>query len=599
VGSSISLASAHRAAALRRRFEAEPRGALAARSVIVWLTGLSGSGKSTIAKALSAVLASHGRRVQILDGDRVRDGLSKDLGYSRDDRNTHIRRIGFVADLLTSQGIMVIVAAISPYREVRDELRSRLQPFVEVHVDCPLDELLRRDVKGLYARALAGEVKQFTGISDPYEAPLQPDLRLNTHLRTVDQCVNAVLDWLRSRGHLDAELGLGLGIRPHGGALRICLVPPERVSELDRESDSLVEVELDPWAVTDLELLAGGALSPLTGFMTEADLLSVRDRMRLVSGLPWTLPILLPVEPRLARSLRPAQRIALRYRGRRLAVLTVNDAYRYDRRELARQVYGTVDQAHPGVSYTLGQTGFAVGGEVEVIHLPPGPFAHLSLTPTETRTRFARRGWKTIVGFQTRNPVHRAHEYLLKVALEQVDGLLLHPLVGETKEDDVPARMRLRCYEVLLERHFPPQRVLLAAFPASMRYAGPREAVFHALVRQNYGCTHFIVGRDHAGVGSYYGSYAAQEIFDSFAPGEIAIQVLRFEHAFFCTACEAMATTRTCPHPSERRIQLSGTGVRDRLRRGEQLPAEFTRPEIAEILRTWVPLGGTRQPDQR
>jgi ATP sulfurylase len=326
-------------------------------------------------------------------------------------------------------------------------------------------------------------------------------------------------------------------------------------------------------------------MSPLIGFMREADVLSVCERMRLSDGMVWSLPIMLPVDGGQAQSLGEGDRVALTSGGRPLAVLTVSETYAYDRARVAAEVYGTSDGSHPGVARVLAQPDHAVAGPVEVIAIPNGSFSEYRLTPAQTRAMFAEKGWRSVVAFQTRNPVHRAHEYLQKVALEQVDGLLLHPLVGETKGDDIPADVRMRCYEALIEHNYPADRVLLSVFPASMRYAGPREAIFHALVRKNYGCTHFIVGRDHAGVGSFYGTYAAQEIFDEFDPHEIGIELLKFEHSFFCRACGSMATTRTCPHGDEHRVILSGTRVREMLRAGEDLPVEFTRPEVAEILR--------------
>jgi ATP sulfurylase/adenylyl-sulfate kinase len=544
----------------------------------IWLTGLSGAGKSTLAEQLVVQLRAEGRRVEILDGDAIRENLSKGLGFSKEDRDTNIRRIGYVAEMLTRNGVIVIVAAISPYRAVRDEVRARIGNFVEVHVDCSIDELVRRDVKGLYLRALAGEITHFTGVSDPYEAPLSPEVRIDSRTQTIEESLAAILEVVRG--------GAGLpGAQPHGGILKIRLVDEERAAELEAIAGGLPLIALDPWSTTDLELLAGGGLSPLEGFMGSADLLMVRDHMHLASGAAWTLPILLPVSQEQAAKLQVGDSVALSSDGVTLAVLDVTEVYEYDRQRLAQEVYGTLDLAHPGVERTLAQSGWAVAGPVEVIRLPEAPFQEFRLTPLETRRLFAERGWRTMVGFQTRNPVHRAHEYLQKVALEHVDGLLLHPLVGETKGDDISAATRMRCYEVLLEKYYPADRAALSVFPASMRYAGPREAVFHAIVRQNYGCTHFIVGRDHAGVGSYYSSYAAQEIFDRFAPGEIGIEIMRFEHSFFCRDCGQMVTTRTCPHGSSSHLILSGTKVRELLREGKPLPVEFTRPEVAEILR--------------
>ncbi|MEA2681885.1 MAG: sulfate adenylyltransferase [Chloroflexota bacterium] len=567
------------------------------RGVTIWLTGLSGAGKSTISTPLAAELERRGSRVEILDGDAVRENLSKGLTFSKEDRDTNIRRIGYVAELLTRNGVVAITAAISPYAAIRDEVRARIGDFVEVHVDCSIPELTRRDVKGLYEKALRGEIKNFTGVSDPYEAPENPEVRVSSETQTVEESVADILAALEARGyiphsHTDHPTLAHLehighhehGAVPHGGELEVRLAPPERARELEAEARDLPVVELDPWAVSDLELFAGGGLSPLTGFMREVDVLSVQDRLRLSDGLVWSLPIMLPITAEQAHQLGEGDRVALRSGGQDLAVLTVTETYSYDRGKLAAAVYGTTDEAHPGVARTLAQPDHAVAGPVEVIRVPQGTFPEYRLTPIEVREEIKRRGWRTVVGFQTRNPVHRAHEYLQKVALEQVDGLLLHPLVGETKGDDIPADVRMRCYEALIENNYPPDRVLLSVFPASMRYAGPREAIFHALVRKNYGCTHFIVGRDHAGVGQYYGTYAAQEIFDQFDREEIGIEILRFEHSFWCRACGGMATTRTCPHGGDDRVVLSGTRVREMLRAGEDLPEEFTRPAIARVL---------------
>ncbi|MGI8609429.1 MAG: sulfate adenylyltransferase [Candidatus Dormibacteria bacterium] len=565
------------------------------RGVTIWLTGLSGAGKSTISTPLAAELERRGKRVEILDGDAVRENLSKGLTFSKEDRDINIRRIGYVAELLTRNGVAVITAAISPYAAVRDEVRARIGDFIEVHVDCSIPELTRRDVKGLYEKALRGEIKNFTGVSDPYEAPENPEVRVTSETQSVEESVSDILAALEARGYIPAAPLPGAahldhighhahGATPHGGRLRVRLATPERAIELEEEAVNLPAIELDSWAVSDLELFAGGALSPLTGFMGDEDVRSVRDRLRLSDGMVWSLPIMLPVTAEEARALSEGDRVALRGGGEVLAVLTVTETYSYDRAALAAAVYGTIDEAHPGVARTMAQPDHAVAGAVEVIKVLQGTFPERRLTPTQVRDEIKRRGWRTVVGFQTRNPVHRAHEYLQKVALEQVDGLLLHPLVGETKGDDIPADVRMRCYEALIESNYPPDRVLLSVFPASMRYAGPREAIFHALVRKNYGCTHFIVGRDHAGVGQYYDTYAAQEIFDQFDRDEVGIEILRFEHSFWCRACGGMATTRTCPHRGDDRVVLSGTRVREMLRAGQDLPEEFTRPAIARVL---------------
>ncbi|MFL5793214.1 MAG: sulfate adenylyltransferase [Actinomycetota bacterium] len=371
---------------------------------------------------------------------------------------------------------------------------------------------------------------------------------------------------------------------PHGGRLTERLVTADQAEALAAQAARVPTVSMDGRGLADLECLAVGAFSPLTGFLSAADHTSVVERGRLAGGQVWTLPVVLPV-PAQALASGPARLALTDQDGTVLAVVDVEEVYDPDPVTEAKLVFETDDPAHPGVAATLARRGPLVGGPVHVLRLPETP-AELGprLTPAQVRAEAAARGWRTMAGFQTRNPVHRAHEYLHKVALEHVDGLLLHPLVGETKDDDVPAALRMACYRVLLDGYYPSQRVLLSAFPAAMRYAGPREAVFHALVRKNYGCTHFIVGRDHAGVGSWYGTYAAQEAFDAYDPGELGIEPLRFEHAFWCRRCEAMATSRTCPHPPETRVHLSGTAVRELLAQGELPPPQFSRPEVARLL---------------
>jgi sulfate adenylyltransferase len=327
-------------------------------------------------------------------------------------------------------------------------------------------------------------------------------------------------------------------------------------------------------------MIASGALSPLEGFMGRDDYTSVVDELHLSRGLPWSLPVCLAVDTEPQGDV-----VALADEsGRKLATLEVDEVYDYDKEREAEKCFRTTETEHPGVARLFAQKPLYLSGRVTVFDRPEPAFPELALDPAETRAAFAERGWKRVVGFQTRNPIHRAHEYLTKVALETVDGLLIHPLVGDTKSDDVPAKTRVECYRVLVENYYPADRVLVAAFPAAMRYAGPREAIWHAICRKNFGCSHFIVGRDHAGVGSYYGTYDAQLIFDEFEPHELDIEPMFFEHSFFCRTCGSMASSKTCPHPSEDHVFLSGTKVREMLSNGELPPVEFSRPEVAAVL---------------
>jgi sulfate adenylyltransferase len=363
-------------------------------------------------------------------------------------------------------------------------------------------------------------------------------------------------------------------IAPHGDTLI------DRTGERPDDLESLETLTLSSRELSDLDMLASGALSPLQGFMGREDYESVLEAMRLSSGLPWALPVCL------AAVLAPTgDRVALADEsGRTYGVLDVEEVYEYDKEREAQQSFRTTDAAHPGVASMYDQPDLYVAGRVTVFERVTPPFPELALDPADTRAAFVERGWKRVVGFQTRNPIHRAHEYLTKVALETVDGLLIHPLVGDTKSDDVPSATRVQCYRVLIDGYYPDERVVLSAFPAAMRYAGPREAIWHAICRKNYGCSHFIVGRDHAGVGDYYGTYDAQLIFDEFESHELDIEPMFFEHSFWCRRCGSMASAKTCPHDSDQHVFLSGTKVREMLGNGELPPQEFSRPEVAEVL---------------
>ncbi len=372
-------------------------------------------------------------------------------------------------------------------------------------------------------------------------------------------------------------------IAPHGGTLVNRILEGRERDTLAARAESLPAIELDAWGLSDVEMIAIGGFSPLEGFMGRADYERVVGERRLASGLVWTIPVTLAVSKTQAAALQGD--VALRANGAVVAILHVSETYTPDKTAEAQQVFGTTDSSHPAVQRLQATGEVSVGGRISVISRPtPATFLPYRLDPKDTRRLFEERGWRRVVAFQTRNPIHRAHEYLQKCALELCDGMLLHPIIGETKGDDVPAAVRMRSYEALLAHYFPKDRVVLAVNPASMRYGGPREAVFHALIRKNYGCTHFIVGRDHAGVGKFYGTYDAQRIFDDFDPAELGITPLRFENAAFCTVCGGMVTAKTCPHPADKHVSLSGTRVRELLQAGTPPPPEVSRPEVAAVL---------------
>ena len=375
-------------------------------------------------------------------------------------------------------------------------------------------------------------------------------------------------------------------IRPHGGKLVNRIPVGEAREELLEKAAELPGLILNRQQLGELENIATGLYSPLEGFLDEINYYSVINEMCLADGTVWTMPIVLDISEEEAKSLKIGTQLALRGKnGKIYGILDLEDKYVPDIITEAEQIYQTIDDRHPGVANLYKRGEVLLGGKITLLNRLYYPeFNEYRKDPAQVRQLFAEKGWKTIVGFQTRNPIHRAHEYIQKCALEITDGLLISPLIGETKKTDIPARYRIESYQVVMDKIYPANRVEMVVFPVDMRYAGPREAVFHALCRKNLGCTHFIVGRDHAGVGNFYGTYDAQRIFDQFTAEEIGIIPLKFEHAFYCTKCASMATSKTCPHEEEYHITLSGTKIRELLRKGKRPPVEISRTEVVDVL---------------
>ncbi len=377
-------------------------------------------------------------------------------------------------------------------------------------------------------------------------------------------------------------------VPPHGGALKPLILTGEALSEEKKRAGSLPAVRLNSRETSDLIMLAVGAFSPLEGFMCREDYIGVVENMHTADNLLWPIPITLAVTTEQAGSLSEGSDVALidDESDELMATMTIKEKFTYNKKNEAIKVFGTEDENHPGVAKIYAQGDVYLGGPVKV--LSEGPYPELYGNdygrPAETRAIFEQLGWSTVAAFQTRNPLHRSHEYATKIAMEVTDGLLIHPIVGKLKEGDIPADVRLKCYNVLLENYYPQDRVVMKVYPMEMRYGGPREAVLHAIFRQNYGCSHLIVGRDHAGVGNYYGPFDAQAIFDDIDDSELAIKPLKIDWTFWCHKCDSMASMKTCPHGKEDRVLISGTKVREMLGAGEKPPKEFSRPEVAEIL---------------
>ncbi|MFT3776163.1 MAG: adenylyl-sulfate kinase [Minicystis sp.] len=517
---------------------------------VVWFTGLSGAGKSTLGAMLAAELRHRGVHVEVLDGDEVRTHLSKGLGFSKEDRDVNVRRIGFVAKLIARSGACAITAAISPYRAIRDEQRAQIGRFVEVHVQCSIPVLAERDAKGLYKKALAGEIKHFTGIDDPYEAPEHPEVVVDTGVETKEESLARIIARLEELGYVAAAAGRRSGralVAPHGGELIERLVRGAERQALAEKARGLVTIDLDERAERDLELIAVGAYSPLKGFMGPKDYLRVVREMRLENGLVWPVPITLAVPENRADAVVIGSQMALRARdGRVVAVIDVADKW-------APEPGGPV----------------CVGGEVHVIDRPSSlVYSVHHHDPRAARAAFVDRGWSRVVAYDPRGPMLRAHEHLTKAALESCDGLFLQAVPSASLD------LALRCHEALIARHYPKDRVILSVSPEAARAASPRELLLSALVRKNHGASHIVVDREHG----------PWEIFDTFGAGELGIEPLCFEEAFYSTVTGDMATSKTAPGDAPTRVTISASDLDAMVARGERPAPEIMRPEVADLL---------------
>jgi sulfate adenylyltransferase/3'-phosphoadenosine 5'-phosphosulfate synthase len=544
---------------------------------VVWFTGLSGAGKSTLAALLAAELRHRGVHVEVLDGDEVRTHLSKGLGFSREDRDVNVRRIGFVAKLLARAGACAITAAISPYRAVREEQRAQIAGFVEVFVRCSVPVLAERDAKGLYKKALAGEIKHFTGIDDPYEEPLQPEVVVDTAMESKEESLARIVARLEELGHVPRLGAAGKRAAralpaPHGGEL------VDRFGAAPVDVAGWPAIDLDERAERDLEMIATGAFSPLKGFMGPKDYLRVVREMRLENGLVWPLPITLAVAAERA-DLAAGRRAALRARdGRVVGLIDVEERWTPDKEMEARLVFGTTDAAHPGVAALRAGGEVYLGGEVTVWDRPLPPLA-ARLDPKALRALLTERGMARVAGLHVRGPMLRAHEHLVRAALEGCDGLVVHP---PEVDPSAPLALRLACHEALVERRLARERVIVAAYPGAPRWAGAREAVLHLLARKNHGLAAFVVGPTHAAAPGFAEAAAAHRIFDGFAPGELGADPLPFEEAFWSRAVGGTATHKTAPAGD--RVAMARAELEAMLARGETPPEEIIRPEVARLL---------------
>jgi len=390
-------------------------------------------------------------------------------------------------------------------------------------------------------------------------------------------------------------------VKPHGGGeLKPLLLDGDALAAETKRAATLPKVNVSSREAGDIIMMGIGGFTPLEGFMTHADWEGVCDGMKMASGLFWPIPVTLSTDKATADSLSEGDSVALYdpERDEILATMKVTEKYTIDKKHECMQVYKTTDMEHPGVKMVMEQGDVNLAGPIKVLSQGefPEEYGDQFMTPMQTRAEFEKRGWKTIAAFQTRNPMHRSHEYLAKIAIETLDGVLVHSLLGKLKPGDIPADVRSNAIATLIDKYFAPNTVIQAGYPLDMRYAGPREALLHALFRQNYGCSHLIVGRDHAGVGDYYGPFDAHHIFDEIPAGSLETQALKIDWTFWCNKCDGMASMKTCPHDAADRILLSGTKLRKALSEGEDVSSKFSRPEVLEILRAYY--GGLKAEDK-
>ena len=371
-------------------------------------------------------------------------------------------------------------------------------------------------------------------------------------------------------------------VKPHGGRLTNRLLSTNQLERLKEETNEFIQISIDFETYIEIENIAIGTFSPLEGYMTQQEFESVIETSRLTNGLAWTIPITFDISEKQAKDLEKNNRVLLTYQGKPIALFDLEDKYAPDKKRWVESVFGTTDVKHPGVERIFSKEEFLLGGTIELLKRPEIPFPQNHLTPKETRVLFKAKGWKTVVGFQTRNAPHIGHEYVQKAALTFVDGLFINPVIGKKKQGDFKDEVILESYQTLIDYYYLQERAVLVTLLTEMRYAGPKEAIFHSIMRKNYGCTHFIIGRDHAGVGNYYSPFAAQDIFEEFP--DLGITPLFFKSFSHCTKCGSVVNEKICPHPLEYHINFSGTKIRKKLIEGKRPPKEQMRPEVADII---------------